>query len=213
VRRRADFEGPDWDQPPVAQAPARPGEILGSFRFALQLTLVGYESMAVEADASAIAVDREAVTVGLSESAGLGLAIGFGLSEHFVLNAAIVFAYGSLSFGQYTTGDQLRFQLSPSLEYVFGLPEAHVRPFVAGVMGLRVGDAPTTRFEFHDVSFLLGGQVGLHLFPNQHISLDPTLLIGYRIGSATGDLGTGTNEDYSIHGLMILLGFGSSFWS
>jgi hypothetical protein len=213
VRRRADFDGPDWDQQPVPQMPDRPGEIKGSFRFALQLTLVGYESLAVESEVSQIALERETVTAGLSESAGAGLAIGLGLSDHFVLNAAIVFGYDSLSFGESTESDQLRFQLLPNLEYVFGRPESHVRPFLAGVLGLLVGDVPTTRIDFHELSFLLAGQVGLHVFPNEHISIDPTLLIGYRVGSATGDLGTGMKEDYGIHGLVILLGFGSSFWS
>jgi hypothetical protein len=213
VRHRADFDGPDWDKEQVAQPPERPGEILGSFRFALQLTLVGYESMAVKSDVSLIALERQIVTVGLSESAGAGLAIGYGLSDQLVLNAAVVFAYNSVSFGETTSSDQLRFQLAPSLEYVFGRPESHVRPFLAGVLGLLVGDVPTTRIDFHEVSFLLAGQVGLHLFPSEHISLDPTLLIGYRVGSATGDLGTGMNEDYGIQGLVLLLAFGASFWS
>jgi hypothetical protein len=216
VRHRADFDGPEWDASANVQEPANPSDLSGAFHMGLELTLLGFESLSLDQSGPlTIGVNRTLASYGLTQGAGIGALVGLGLSDNFVLNGRLTFSNTTTSFGDSDSSDQLRFQISPNLEYVFGEPSAGVRPFLALLAGLLVGDTPAGPFNVSEVSFLFAGQLGLHLFPAKHISFDPALLIGYRVGSASTDsnAAAGAGIDYSISGLVLLLSFGVSYWS
>jgi hypothetical protein len=214
VRRRADFDGPDWDVPDAPKQ-EQPSELSGAFRFALDLTLLGFESLKFKRNVPlALGIDRTIASYGLTENAGFGLLVGYGVTDNFVLNARLILTNTNTAFGEASGTDQARFQISPSLEYVFGEPASGARPFVGALAGLVIGDTPAGATALTELSFVLAGQLGIHLFPAKHVSFDPALQVGYRVGSASSDTGTtATNVDYKLTGVVLLLTLGLSYWS
>jgi hypothetical protein len=216
VRRRADFDGPDWDAETIPQPPENPSDIRGAFHFGLELSLVDFQSATLELDGPlVVGTSRTIATYGLSQSAGFGVLVGYGISDNFVFNTRVTLSNTSTSFGDADSIDELRFQLAPSLEYAFGSLTSRLRPFLAAAVGLLVGDTPSGPIDVREVSFLLGGQIGLHVFPDKHVSLDPTVLVSYRVGSASADAGRAIDEtvDYNIQGIVVLFALGLSYWS
>lgn len=217
VRRRADFDGAHWDAPEPVELD-QPSAIDGAFRFGLELSVLDVESTSLQTSSAAtVGPDLSTANYGLTKGAGAGLLMGVGLSNAFVLNGRLIFANTHVSYDG-GAGDQLRFQLMPSLEYVLGSALSNVRVFGALAVGLMLGDTPAVPLSFNELSFLLGGQLGVHLFPARHVSIDPALLLGYRFGTASVDpiaadgLG-GAGMDYTLSGIVLILSLGISYWS
>lgn len=213
-RRRADFDGADWDAP--EEVKQDPSELAGSFHLGAELTLVGFELLRLKIDGfTSVGQERTTGSFGVGEGAGLGVVVGLGLSHNIVLNARVTFADSAHSYAGGAVDHKLRFQITPSLEYAFSDASDSLRPFAGICTGMFTGESMAGPLPISEVSFLLAGQAGLHIFPSAHVSLDPALLFGYRVGWASAEMGgpSGAGADYSVDGLYLLLSFGVSYWS
>jgi hypothetical protein len=195
--------------------PEKRSALAGSFRAGLELTLVGVESLRFRQDGPlAVGLVRTTGTYGLSQGAGIGAYFGLGLTDQLVLGGRVAFAGTSSAYAG-ASDNRVRFELAPSLEYVFGESDDITRPFIAGLLGLLVGDTMAGSIPMNELSFLLAGQLGLHVFPAPHVSIDPSVFVGYHVGSASADsnAASGAGVDYGVSGVAILLALGISYWS
>lgn len=222
-------EGPAQRQPPpgtraervyVEREPARPdvqrpfqgsSPIAQRWRVGLDLALLDYSSLTfTPSGVGALSATRSTINFGLSQSAGLGIGGGYGLTDHLVLNGRVFLQGGSTSVDGGASTSQHSIGLFPSIAYVFDDARATLRPFVGGMLGFQSGSIPLGVGDATEFSVLIAAHAGLHVFANEHVSFDPALQIGYRIGSASTDA---PSVDFSMHGFVLLITAGISYWS
>jgi hypothetical protein len=157
--------------------------------------------------------------------AGSGFGVGFGLSDHWVLGAQLLFS-GSKTSVAGSSADASTIEFLPRLEYAFG--NSKVRPFFAAVAGIGHTSEKSSRTEglgaanyvilteSSSTTYLLGGSVGAHAFLSDSFSIDPAFTLLGVFGSQTSNSSSGSadsvRETDSLSGYQVMFSIGLSGW-
>ncbi len=167
---------------------------------------------------------------GFGERSNLGLDLGHGLGDNFVLGAFLALQGQAQSQNDRITGRSFRhseFSLvaGPRLDWL-PLPASKVRPFIgvgAGIVRSNHSDDSSTLSTWADPGarpireespsgmsgWALVSRLGIRWFLNPHFSIDPALFFD---GSITSDDGDGTGYELRQTNLVFGLGIGGSGW-
>jgi len=190
-------------------------DVRGAFRLGFEGVLFAQDSMTVSPSDSSpkvgpgglITTPPDSVTV-KNTSAGilpstLGLGLGFAPSSNVVLGMHTVFAKTTteVDIEGVKPASGTQYSVLPSIELMAA--SGQVRPFVEARFGWRGSSTEVDGEETSTSSALVaGGGVGLHLFANDHVSIDPGFHAYFLSGSyKSGDL----EMDGSGHTLMMSL--------
>ncbi|MBI5534312.1 MAG: hypothetical protein HY898_16425 [Deltaproteobacteria bacterium] len=162
-------------------------DIKGAFRLGFEGVLYAQDSMTVSASSGPVAtgdVNVKTRTTGVLPSA-LGLGVGYAPSSHVLLGvhflAASTKTEVDLTGAQPTSGTQ--WSILPSLA-LLTRSQGVVRPFFETRVGWRGASTEVAGTETSSTSMLVvGGGAGLHIFANDHVTLDPAFNAYYTHGT------------------------------
>jgi hypothetical protein len=201
----------------VRVAAAEP--IDGRVRLGLEGGLIEYHTSTITyaANPSTGAPSRESdihsTTVGLG-SIPFGPVIAYGLSENVMLGARLEIVNRSRRVDDQEANDTLGAALYGTLAYVGGT--GALRPFVGPLLGFEIDDGAGPSSEFYEQHFVFGIQAGLHAFATTSFSIDPSVVLGYMLGSGHGstiNLSTaGSSYEYDFNGFIVGFRVALSGW-
>src|SRR5262249_49618370 len=138
--------------------------------------------------------DQHQTVVGLQQGQDVGPIVGYGLTDDLLLNARLLVGYcdGSL-LGNASGGRMARLPRPPDLFARGSFPYA----LLGATLGLMIDDVTLASTETQIAQVILAGQLGAHAFVGDHLSLDPSLMIGFHGGGGRqrpGALGDGDDS-------------------
>jgi hypothetical protein len=224
---------PGYGPPPTGLATAGyPGPgmygaepVVSSVEGLLQLSLgtyfVRYTSASLGFDNSAADLTRTDLNWGFSSSSPVILEGGYGITDKLIVGGVLqlggVSSTNEAKMGgakSETSGFDLL--LAPKVDYQF-MPTSKINPFVGGMLGVELNSASTTPMgattsvKDSTTNFTLLARGGLRCFVFDGLSIDPALVLGFRIGSGTIGA-SGTDLNYSTSGFRIGLSVSMSGW-
>lgn len=199
---------------PMPEEPAGPVPTLdGAVQLGLYLPVVRYLPVGLEFENGGAEVDVSRLDWGIAENP-VSLEIGYGLTDSLVLGGQLGIGGESSTQEQMGFADQesseFNFQFGPKLDYMFSAG-SKVNPFAGAVVLVGIDSTDNNGAEFSTTVFRFLGRIGLRAFLADSFSIDPALVVGAGVGSASQD--DGTNEaDLSVTGFQVGLDIGFSGW-
>jgi opacity protein-like surface antigen len=166
-------------------------------------------------------VSRTDLNWGFSSSSPVFLEGGYGITDKLVIggvlqlggiSSSIEAAMGGAKFD--SSGFDLL--LAPKVDYHF-LPTSKINPFVGGMLGVEINSVSTPAAggltsDDSQTNFTLLARGGLRCFLFDGFSIDPALVVGFRIGSGTNSPAGAADLDYSTSGFRVGLSVSMSGW-
>jgi hypothetical protein len=198
----------------AAEQPVGPVPTLdGAIQLGLMLPVVRYQPIGLEVENGGQEVDISRLDWAIAENAVV-LEIGYGLTESLVLGGQLGIGGESTTQEQMGFADQesseFSFLFGPKLDYMFS-PGSKVNPFAGAVVLIGVDSTDGGGLETSSTVFRFLGRIGLRAFLADAFSIDPALVVGAGVGSASQDGGAG-ETDLSVTGFQVGLDIGFSGW-
>lgn len=193
-----------------------------AFRLGLALRLFEFESRRASVDipgGGSADQDTKNFSFGAFPSQ-LGLNLGFGFAERFVVGARLQLAIATgsrISFtGVETDTSGLGLGFLPYFEVAFNPRDTVVWDAYA-LLGVRSFSADSAALESSQTVFVMGLGLGTHIFFADGASIDPAFELTYSVGGGSETAidpvtGTRSTTDFGVGGLVLGLELGMSFW-
>jgi hypothetical protein len=177
------------------------------------MPIVRYVPIGMEVENGGAEVDVSNLDWGIAENP-VALEIGYGLTDSLILGGQLGIGGESTTQEQMGFADaessEFNFQFGPKLDYMFSAG-SKVNPFAGAVVLVGIDSSDNGGVEFSSTVFRFLGRIGLRAFLADSFSLDPALVVGAGVGSASQDGGQG-EADLSVTGFQVGLDIGFSGW-
>jgi hypothetical protein len=181
--------------------PGRAQQIDQALRLSLESNVLTHDKSAMSTDPDGTTGSRTLFGLG---AAGLGVGVGYAVSENVVLGGRVLAVVGENKVAN-THAEESSLRVLPYAEYAFDLGLG--RPFLALNAGYSGGSAGSAALETSTSTWLIGPSAGAHVFAGPSFSLD----IGLQ---ALLQKGTSKAQDVSVStsGYSVGLTVGISGW-
>jgi hypothetical protein len=203
-----------------AEAPITSVE--GLLQLSLGTYFVRYTSTSLSLDNNAGDLSRSDLNWGFSTTSPVFIEGGYGITDKLVIGGLL--QLGGVSSSTEADMGGAKFEssgfdllIAPKVDYQF-MPTSKINPFVGGMLGVEINSvsplaAAGMSADDSQTSFMLLARGGLRCFLFDGFSIDPALVVGFRIGSGTTSPPAGAPDvDYSVSGFRIGLSVSMSGW-
>jgi hypothetical protein len=203
-----------------------PGEpVVSSVEGLLQMSLgtyfVRYTSTSQSFENNGGDFSRSDLNWGFSSSSPVFLEGGYGITDKLIVGGVLQLGGVSSSSsadmgGAKTQSSGLDLLIAPKADYQF-LPTSKFNPFVGGMLGVEIASLSSTppgmpATDDSQTHFTLLARGGVRCFVFDGLSIDPALVLGFRLGSgSTNPAGTG-DVNYSVSGFRFGLSVSMTGW-
>jgi hypothetical protein len=139
---------------------------------------------------------------------------GYGLNANMLLGAFVQLASGSekISDNSPYSMSAFSFVFAPKFDYQLS-PSSRWNPFIGAVLSVSMDSKKYWTLEDSRTLFGFAARAGLRYFALDQVSFDPTVLLGYAIGSGTQKDSAMLSEiKYSASAIQFAVTFGISLW-
>jgi hypothetical protein len=163
---------------------------------------------------------RTDVNWGFSNDAPVFLEGGYGLNDNMIVGGVLQLGGSSSTIepdggGAKSEKGSFDLMLAPKFDYMF-MPASKFNPFVGGLLGLEIGSLSTTvagvTTDDSTTMFTLLARGGVRCFLFDGFSIDPALVLGFRLGGGSQKTGDMPDLNYGLSGFRIGLSVGISGW-
>jgi hypothetical protein len=194
--------------------------VAGLLQVSLGTYFLRYTSLSQSFDNNGGDFSRTDVNWGFSNGAPVILEGGYGLNDNMIVGGVLQLG-GSSSTAEPDGGGAKRetssfdLMLAPKFDYQF-MPASKFNPFVGGLLGLEIGSLSATAAgvttDDSTTMFTLLARGGVRCFLFDGFSIDPALVVGFRLGGGSQKTGDTPELDYGLSGFRVGLSVGVSGW-
>jgi hypothetical protein len=208
---------------PGAFGPGEPlvSSVAGLLQLSLGTYFVRYTSASQSFENDGGDFSRSDLNWGFSSSSPVFLEGGYGITENLIVGGVLQLGGVSSSSeaelgGAKSESSGFDLLLAPKVDYQF-MPTSKINPFVGGMLGVEIASISGTppggmATEDSQTYFTLLARGGVRCFLAEGLSIDPALVLGFRIGSGTTSPGGAADVNYSVSGFRVGLSVSLSGW-